>query len=113
MELLHRQAFFYEAFCGSAAKYEAQLTLHEAALRAMKQSLTASFRHFFGKNAFMRLPSFHSGYPAFLQKKWRRERDSNPRTGNPVNDFRDRRLRPLSHLSAEMLAITGIAVWLI
>jgi len=28
---------FYEAFCGSAAKYEAQLTLHEAALRAMKR----------------------------------------------------------------------------
>ena len=49
MELLHRQAFFYEAFCGSAAKYEAQLTLHEAALRAMKQSLTASFRHFLAK----------------------------------------------------------------
>ena len=33
---------FYEAFCGDAAKYEAQLTLHEAALRAMKRSLTAS-----------------------------------------------------------------------
>ena len=40
---------FYEAFCGDAAKYEAQLTLHEAALRAMKQSLTASFRHFLQK----------------------------------------------------------------
>ena len=49
MELLHRQAFFYEAFCGDAAKYEAHLAMHEAALRAMKQSLTASFRHFFGK----------------------------------------------------------------
>ena len=49
MELLHRQAFFMKHFGGSAAKYEAQLTLHEAALRAMKQSLTASFRHFFGK----------------------------------------------------------------
>ena len=47
MELLHRQAFFYEAFCGDAAKYEAHLAMHEAALRAMKQSLTASFRHFF------------------------------------------------------------------
>ena len=33
-------------------------------------------------------------------KKWRREGDLNPRTGYPVNDFRDRRLRPLSHLSA-------------
>ncbi|MBQ9087744.1 MAG: hypothetical protein IJY46_03080 [Lentisphaeria bacterium] len=33
---------FYEAFCGAAAKYEAQLTLHEAALRAMKRILTAS-----------------------------------------------------------------------
>ena len=40
---------FYEAFCGDAAKYEAHLAMHEAALRAMKQSLTASFRHFFGK----------------------------------------------------------------
>ena len=49
MELLHRQAFFYEAFCGDAAKYEAHLAMHEAALRAMKQSLTASFRHFFAK----------------------------------------------------------------
>ena len=45
MELLHRQAFFYEAFCGDAAKYEAHLAMHEAALRAMKQILTASFRH--------------------------------------------------------------------
>ena len=62
---------FYEAFCGDAAKYEAHLAMHEAALRAMKQSLTASFRHFFllFKNALMGLPSFHSGYPAFLQKK--------------------------------------------
>ena len=40
---------FYEAFCGIAAKYEAHLAMHEAALRAMKQSLTASFRHFFAK----------------------------------------------------------------
>ena len=40
---------FYEAFCGDAAKYEAHLAMHEAALRAMKQSLTASFRHFFQK----------------------------------------------------------------
>ena len=49
MELLHRQAFFYEAFCGNAVKYEAHLAMHEAALRAMKQSLTASFRHFLAK----------------------------------------------------------------
>ena len=40
---------FYEAFCGDAAKYEAHLAMHEAALRAMKQSLTASFHHFFDK----------------------------------------------------------------
>ncbi|MBQ9088395.1 MAG: hypothetical protein IJY46_06420, partial [Lentisphaeria bacterium] len=43
---------FYEAFCGAAAKYEALCVLHasgvssaqkhEAALRAMKRSLTAS-----------------------------------------------------------------------
>ena len=52
MEMLHivelernnasSSGVFYEAFCGAAAKYEAQLTLHEAALRAMKRSLTAS-----------------------------------------------------------------------
>ena len=50
--MLHRQAFFCEAFCGVAAKYEAQLTLHEAALRAMKRSLTAScfFAHLGKKN---------------------------------------------------------------
>ncbi len=29
----------------------------------------------------------------------RRERDSNPRTGRPVNGFRDRPIRPLWHLS--------------
>lgn len=33
-------------------------------------------------------------------KEWRRERDSNPRYPEGYNDFRDRRLRPLSHLSA-------------
>ena len=38
MELLHRQAFFMKHFA-----------MHEAALRSMKQSLTASFRHFFAK----------------------------------------------------------------
>ena len=61
--MLHRQAFFCEAFCGTAAKYEAQLTLHEAALRAMKRSLTAScgeyshfsFSHYMsGANASLR-----------------------------------------------------------
>ena len=30
-------------------KIQTLLAMHEAALRAMKQSLTASFRHFFGK----------------------------------------------------------------
>ena len=61
MELLHRQAFFYEAFCGDAAKYEAHLAMHEAALRAMKQSLTASFAIFCKKMAagiFYRHPPF-------------------------------------------------------
>ena len=48
---------FYEAFCGDAAKYEALCVLHasgvssaqkhEAALRAMKQRLTASFAIYF------------------------------------------------------------------
>ncbi len=43
---------FYEAFCGDAAKYEAHLAMHEAALRAMKRSLTAScfFAHSGKKN---------------------------------------------------------------
>ena len=54
--------------------------LSEVARRAVKRSLTASFAIFFAfKNAFLGLPSFYSGYPAFLAKKWRRERDSNPR----------------------------------
>ena len=46
----------------------------------------------------------HSAFLVLLlftgkRSKWRRERDSNPRYGYPYNDFRDRRLRPLSHLS--------------
>ena len=39
--MLHCQAVFMKHFAHSA-KYEAQLTLHEAALRAIKRSLTAS-----------------------------------------------------------------------
>ena len=46
MQLLHLARRFYEALCvlhasgvSSTQKYEAQLTLHEAALRAMKRSL--------------------------------------------------------------------------
>ncbi len=35
----------------------------------------------------------------FFQKKWRRDRDSNPGCPNGHNGFQDRRLRPLSHLS--------------
>ena len=56
--------------------------MHEAALRAMKQSLTASFRHFFllFKNALMGLPSFHSGDPAFLQKKMAEREGFEPST---------------------------------
>ena len=57
---------FYEAFCGDAAKYEAHLAMHEAALRAMKQSLTASFRHFFGKKnggwKFLSSPTILKGF---------------------------------------------------
>ena len=48
-EVASSSGVFYEAFCGDAAKYEAHLAMHEAALRAMIQSLTASFRHFFAK----------------------------------------------------------------
>ena len=59
----------YEAFCGDTAKYEALCVLHasgvssaqkhEAALRAMKQSLTASFRHFFAKKMAVRFQNQH------------------------------------------------------
>ena len=47
--------------------------MHEAALRAMKRKPDGFIPPFFlaFKNAFMGLPSFHSGYPAFLTKKWR------------------------------------------
>src|SRR6185369_13363802 len=38
-----------------------------------------------------------------LYKKWRRKRDSNPRTSFPVNGFQDRRLKPLGHSSAHYL----------
>ena len=58
------------------------------------------------KNALMGLPSFHSGYPAFLQKKWRRERDSNPRRSFPLTTFPMWRLRPLNHLSDVLFNIT-------
>ena len=68
--MLHLKRRFYEALCVLHASGVSSAQKHEAALRAMKQSLTASFRHFFllFKNALMGLPSFHSGYPAFLQK---------------------------------------------
>ena len=72
---------FYEAFCGDAAKYEAHLAMHEAALRAMKQSLTASFRHFFGKK--------NGG-----------ERGIRTLGTLRYTAFPMRRLRPLNHLSA-------------
>jgi hypothetical protein len=36
-------------------------------------------------------------------REWRRGWDSNPRTGRPVNGFRDRPIRPLWHLSGETL----------
>ena len=35
-EVASSSGVFYEAFCGDAAKYEAHLAMHEAALRAMK-----------------------------------------------------------------------------
>ena len=73
----------------------------------VKLSLTAQWREalrllspFWQKNAYWGLPSFHSGYPAFLQKKWRRGRDSNPRYGYPYDSLANCCFRPLSHLSA-------------
>ena len=35
------------------------------------------------------------GLPRDIQYYWRMVRDSNPRTGCPVNGFQDRRIRPL------------------
>ena len=62
-EVASSSGVFYEAFCGDAAKYEAHLAMHEAALRAMKRSL---FR-------------LHVFCLEIKAKKWRRGRDSNPR----------------------------------
>ena len=44
------------------------------------------------------VPSAAGGVPSFVPR-WRRRRDSNPRNGYPFNGFRDRRIRPLCHLS--------------
>jgi hypothetical protein len=41
------------------------------------------------------------------RKKWRRGWDSNPRTGRPVNGFRDRPIQPLWHLSEALLESGG------
>ena len=50
---------------------------------------------------------YHQRRPAFPQPgsliQWRRERDSNPRRGCPLNGFRDRPVQPLRHLSAETI----------
>ena len=63
--------------------------MHEAALRAMKQSLTASFAIFLlFKNAFMGLPSFHSGYPAFWAKKMAEEEGFEPSVSFPTAVFK-------------------------
>lgn len=52
----------------------------------------------------------HSQVFDFMEKsatrgKWRRGRDSNPRTPCRVNGFRDRRNRPLCHLSASGVVV--------
>ncbi len=67
--MLHLKRRFYEAFCGTAAKYEAQLTLHEAALppsprlrrtrRAMKRSLDPS-------SSALQIPPRQAGFMFFL-----------------------------------------------
>ena len=41
----------------------------------------------------------------------RRERDSNPRSGNPESGFQDRRLKPLGHPSAYRLILTCSSLW--
>ena len=55
--------------------------LSEVVLRTVKRRLASSFAIFFAfKNASMGLPSFHSGYPAFLQKKMAEEEGFDART---------------------------------
>ena len=44
-------------------------------------------------------PSFFLIFVIIFWTKWRRDRDSNPRSTKALNGFQDRRLRPLSHLS--------------
>ena len=73
----------YEAFCGIAAKYEAPQMRYEAkpfqascffAQTCFSGIAFITFRlsRIFGKKHASRgLPSLHSGYPAFLAKKWR------------------------------------------
>ena len=60
----------------------------------------------FGK-IFLGLPRRSFGLPAGLprpqiteNKRWRRERDSNPRYGFPYSGFQDRLFQPLTHPSA-------------
>ena len=79
-EVASSSGVFYEAFCGDAAKYEAHLAMHEAAPRAMKQSLTASFA-------------------IFLNKKNGGEREIRTPGGLHPGGFQDRCLKPLDHLS--------------
>ena len=44
--------------------------------------------------------SLAASFAIFLQKKWRRGRDSNPRYGFPYDSLANCCFRPLSHLSA-------------
>ncbi len=48
-------------------------------------------------------PADRPGVVSNLTKKWRRERDSNPRNACALNGFRDRPIQPLWHLSGRIL----------
>ena len=47
----------------------------------------------------------HPAKPCIPKPIWRREWDSNPRYSHPYTGFRDRRFRPLSHLSETLFYI--------
>ena len=59
------------------------------------------------KNALMGLPSFHSGYPAFLQKNGGKRGIRTLGSLRP-GGFQDRCLKPLDHLS--VLFLTNVFV---
>ena len=72
MELLHRQAFFMKHFAAMPQNMKRILRCIKRHCVLWSKAWRLHSAIFLAKNAFMGLPSLHSGYPAFLQKKWRR-----------------------------------------